>query len=197
MILHDPFKSLEKGPIRTTIISIYLRSIMLVVSALTLGFQMNSFHAHQQGALGLWAHEAVLLVWVSVTLTLLVPYPLPIGTLLTTLKGTKIYWSSLLGDLNLLLGSVKWILIARSWTIFNQVETIWKHFRLAVHIWLILFTLKANYIWCERKMEFRNVDVLFMNFHSEDVGHLFSFLVPQFTHQLAKDHSLSSKKHML
>ena len=72
---------------------------------------------------------------------------------------------------------MKWILIARSCFLFIQVERIWKHICLALHIWLILFTLKANYIWCEGKMGFRNMGVLFMNFHSENVGHLFILCV--------------------
>ena len=72
---------------------------------------------------------------------------------------------------------MKWILIARSCFLFIQVERIWKHICLALHIWLILFTLKANYIWCEGKMGFRNMGVHFMNFHSENVGHLFILCV--------------------
>ena len=92
-------------------------------------------------------------------------------------KATKNCWLSSTGDLNLLLSSVKWILIARSYFLFIQVERIWKHICLALHIWLILFTLKANYIWCEGKMGFRNMGVLFMNFHSENVGHLFILCV--------------------
>lgn len=111
-------------------------------------------------------------------------------------KAIKNCWLSITGDFNLLLSSVKWILIARSCFLLTQLERIWKHFCLAFHIWLILFTLKANYIWCEGKMGFRNTGALFMNFYSENVGNVFIFIVPQFTHCPATVtfHSLSSKR---
>ena len=124
--------------------------------------------------------------------TLSVPYLARFG------KVVKNCSSSLLGDLNLLLGSVKCILIARSWFVFIPGDRIWKHFCLALHIWLILFTLKANYIWWKGKMEFRNMGgIFFMNFHGENVGGLFSFPMPPFMHGPAEVIFLSPVKWVL
>jgi hypothetical protein len=83
---------------------------------------------------------------------------------------------------NLILNSVKWILIAMKLILFYPSRKNMETFLPGLHIWLILFTLKANYIWCEGKVKFRNLSVLFMNFHSENSGHLFSFLRSQFTY---------------
>lgn len=101
-------------------------------------------------------------------------------------KAVKNCGSPPLGDLNCLLGSVKWNLMARSGFLFIPVGRIWKHFCIALHIWLIVFTLTANYSWWKGKVEFRKMGALFMNFHSENVGCLFCYLMPPFTHGPAK-----------
>lgn len=81
-----------------------------------------------------------------------------------------------------ILGDEFWLLGADSF--LSKLERTWKHFCHALHIWLILFTLKANYIWCEggKKNWNSEIWVFFLwIFHSENSGHLFNFLRPQFT----------------